>query len=272
MLRCVASGLACRPAHFWLRSRPCMRWRSRRAAARAAPGVRRCERGPARRRAPCAAPARPRPAGTLPNFDDRESNELPALRHIRRHRGRRHRLRFDQPRRPPNCARERRRPTVPGRPRQRPLGSPRRASPTATLPRPTAIGHVGALGRRRRPGAAQPAKPDANDAADAGTPRPRRAIRWCAFLTARAAAASRHGEHPARSTRRPRCCAAAPPSRRIRSPRSACMPARSCCLPAIETTGGYDTNPARMPSGRRLVVRHGLARADREIRLGSATR
>ena len=43
-------------------------------------------------------------------------------------------------------------------------------------------------------------------------------------------------------------------------------------LPAVEVTGGYDTNPARTPSGTRLVVRHRFARTAREVRLDSATR
>ena len=45
----------------------------------------------------------------------------------------------------------------------------------------------------------------------------------------------------------------------MRSRRSAWHAGAFLVLPALEVTGGYDTNPARTPSGTRVRVRHGLA-------------
>ena len=53
----------------------------------------------------------------------------------------------------------------------------------------------------------------------------------------------------------------------MRSRSSACARARSSCCPRIEVTGGYDTNPGRVPAGRASTLLTVVAGTDRAVRL-----
>ena len=136
-----------------------------------------------------------------------------------------------------------------GRRRPLPLTAPG-TSPTAPLTRSTVSGTSarstdGDRASRRRAGD-DPARPRRRP------PQPRRAIRWCAFPTARRGRRRRHGEHHAADDRtaallRRRTAVEEDPFAPLGGHAGAFL-----VLPAIEVTGGYDTNPARTPSGARV--------------------
>ena len=189
---CCGTGFGCRSA----RSSPCLRrmrshspQRVRRRAC-APPSRTRATTRRARSRAPSARGAREPRAGALPSFDNPESSELP---------------RFGNPPAPARAAPVSSRPTSAAAsgptgatragPACRPTGiglapplslTAPGTSPTAILLRSTAAGtSVRSTGATGRP------KPRRQARRRRRRPRPRRrAIRWCAFRTARRPAAS----------------------------------------------------------------------------------
>ena len=223
---CCGSGFVVPARRAPRRAHAAMRWRSPRrgrctACARRSRIARsRAHDAPLLRR---AEPIRARRHAA--EFRRSGNARAAALRQPVRLRRRQHRLRLDQSAPPSDrCAAIRAGRRVPA-----PPGAPAPLSLTArghqpdrdrcrARPRPA---RRRARPRRRRNRRLRPAKPERRR--DAGA-APRRAIRWCAFPTARRRRHRRHGEHHAADDRDPRrCCAAAPPSRRTRSRRSAGM-------------------------------------------------
>ena len=237
-------------ARSWPCSRPRMRSHSRRRARAAACARPSRTRGRTVAGAPQRARARARTGrvGALPNFDNPD-------RPSRRSFGN-----------PPASAR-----AEPALSRPMPKRRPR---PRATAPRPQCqrrraprTGAALADSRRARAPTAPACRPRPDTSVrlpDDRRPQPRAEARRRAAPAAGAAAQSagahsrrhadrrhrRHRQHHAADDAPPRrCCAGAP--RRGGCVRAA-RPARRRVpgLPAVEVTGGYDTNPARTPGGR----------------------
>ena len=230
-----------------------MRWRSRRRGRRSlAPALRGRARN--RARAPPRRRARRRSAarGRAAEFRQSGIERAAALRQSAGLRRGQHRLRLDQSAAArPNLRRDARRPATPGRRRSRDAALAHRAGhepdrDAAALDR---VRHIGALGdtgddRPRPPSRAAASRRDAGAAA-----APRNPLVRIPDGTATGGIAGTV------NTTQLTTASATLLRRRTAVEEDAFAPlgvraGAFLVLPAIEVTGGYDTNPARTPSGR----------------------
>ena len=208
------------------------------------------------RETPPVAPRRadPRPAGALPNFDNPESRELPRYGNPSGSGAGSTGYLSTNPRRRPSLRGDLRRPTVPGR-----LGAPAPlpltaggTSPTAPLTRSTVSGTAvrSTISTTNRPAGAKPSpgtRPEAETPAATAAPR-NPLVRIPDGTPAGGVAGTV-------STTRLTTGTAALLRRRTAVDEDAFAPLGGhvgtfLVLPAVEVTGGYDTNPDRTPSGR----------------------
>jgi hypothetical protein len=203
------------------------------------------------------APRRPdpRPAGALPNFDKPEASELPRYGNPSGFGAGGTGFLSTNPRRRPNLRGEVRRPTVPGRPVVTAPAPLTAAGTRATAPllRPTVAGTSvrSAASATTRPASAKPAnaKPEATSETPAVIAAPRNPLVRIPDGTAGGGVAgtvntTRLTEGSAALLRRRTA---------VEEDAFAALGGHAgtfLVLPAIELTGGYDTNPARTPTGR----------------------
>ena len=217
--------------------------------------------------------ADPRPAGALPNFDNPETRELPRFGNPSGLRRRQDRL-SSRPIRAPvrTCAAMLRRPTrsgPPGAPAPLPLtaaGTQRDRTARCARPRPA---QRCARPHRRRPGPRPPSRPSqAPPETPAAAAAPRNPLVRIPDGTAGGGVAGTV------STARLTTRTAALLRRRTAVDEDAFAPLGGhagafLVLPAVEVTGGYDTNPARVAERRGSVVRDRVAGTARALRLAA---
>ena len=196
----------------------------------------------------------PRPAGALPNFDNPEARELPRYGNPSGFGAGSTGYLSTNPRRRPSPRRDLRRPTVPSR-----LGAPPPlpltaggTSPTAPLPRSTVSGTAtrSTISTINRPTYARPEnRPEATPETPAAAAAPRNPLVRIPDGT------PANGVAGTVSTTRLTNGTAALLRRRTAVDEDAFAALGGhagtfLVLPALELTGGYDTNPARVPNGR----------------------
>jgi hypothetical protein len=196
----------------------------------------------------------PRPAGALPNFDNPETREQPRYGNPSGFGAGSTGYLSTNPRSRPNPRRDLRRPTVPSR-----LGAPPPlpltaggTSPTAPLPRSTVSGTAArsTISTANRPTFARPeTRPGATPETPAAAAAPRNPLVRIPDGT------PANGVAGTVSTTRLTTGTAALLRRRtaVDEDPFAALGGHAgtfLVLPAIEVTGGYDTNPARVPNGR----------------------
>ena len=198
------------------------------------------------------APRRPdpRPAGALPNFNNPETNELPRYGNPSGFGAGGTGFLSTNPRRRPNLRGEVRRPTVPGRPGQTTPAPLTAAGTRATAPllRSTVSGTSvrSAASATTRPATAKPETTPETPAAAAAPRNP---------LVRIPDGAPGGDVSGTVNTTRLTAGSAALLRRRTAVDEDAFAPLGGhagtfLVLPAVEVTGGYDTNPDRTPSGR----------------------
>jgi hypothetical protein len=203
------------------------------------------------------APRRPdpRPAGALPNFDAAETSEPPRYGNPSGFGAGGTGFLSTNPRRRPDQRRDVRRPTVPGRPGVTTPAPLTAAGTRATAPllRSTVAGTSvrSAASATTRPAAAKPAnaKPEATPETPAAIAAPRNPLVRIPDGTAGGGVAGTV------NTTRLTEGSAVLLRRRTAVEEDAFAPVGGhagtfLVLPALEVTGGYDTNPDRTPSGR----------------------
>ena len=204
------------------------------------------------RETPRPAPRRadPRPAGALPNFDNPQTSDQPRFGNPSGSGAGGTGYYSTNPRRRPALRRELRRPTVPGR-----LGAPAPlpltaggTSPTAPITRSTVSG-TAVRSTIATPNRTTTPKPETAPETPAAAAAPRNPLVRIPDGTPAGGVAGTV------STVRLTTGTAALLRRRTAADEDAFAPLGGhagafLVLPALEVTGGYDTNPARVPNGR----------------------